>query len=105
MTGAPHSSPSAEPLELGGELWLRAGEQTLGGTTRIALLAAIGDTGSITRAAKAVFKVLERGINTSLIMSPGVPVNAARLRFFLTCEFTPDEITHALDFTKEVLTR
>ena len=26
-------------------------------------------------------KVLERGINTSLIMSPGVPVNAARLRF------------------------
>ncbi|MBN3738431.1 MULTISPECIES: TOBE domain-containing protein [Burkholderia] len=54
MTDAPHASPSAEPLELGGELWLRAGEQTLGGATRIALLAAIGDTGSITRAAKAV---------------------------------------------------
>ncbi|KML48785.1 ModE family transcriptional regulator [Burkholderia cepacia] len=54
MTDAPHSSPSFEPLELGGELWLRAGEQTLGGATRIALLAAIGDTGSITRAAKAV---------------------------------------------------
>ncbi|CAB3747628.1 ModE family transcriptional regulator [Burkholderia sp. MSh2] len=54
MTDAPHVSPSAEPLELGGELWLRAGEQTLGGATRIALLAAIGDTGSITRAAKAV---------------------------------------------------
>lgn len=54
MTDASHSSPSAEPLELGGELWLRAGEQTLGGATRIALLAAIGDTGSITRAAKAV---------------------------------------------------
>ncbi len=61
--------------------------------------------GATTRAAKAVSKVLERGINTSLIMSPGVPVNAARLRFFLTCEFTPDEITHALDVTKEVLTR
>ncbi|RQT20791.1 TOBE domain-containing protein [Burkholderia contaminans] len=54
MTDAPHAFPSAEPLELGGELWLRAGEQTLGGATRIALLAAIGDTGSITRAAKAV---------------------------------------------------
>ncbi|WP_423369081.1 TOBE domain-containing protein [Burkholderia sp. LMG 32019] len=54
MTDTLHSSPSAEPLELGGELWLRAGEQTLGGATRIALLAAIGDTGSITRAAKAV---------------------------------------------------
>lgn len=54
MTDVPPSSSSAEPLELGGELWLRAGEQTLGGATRIALLAAIGDTGSITRAAKAV---------------------------------------------------
>ncbi|MBN3830429.1 TOBE domain-containing protein [Burkholderia sp. Ac-20344] len=54
MTDTQHASPSAEPLELGGELWLRAGEQTLGGATRIALLAAIGDTGSITRAAKAV---------------------------------------------------
>ncbi|WP_322022591.1 TOBE domain-containing protein [Burkholderia sp. BCC1977] len=54
MSDAPPPSSSAEPLELGGELWLRAGQQTLGGATRIALLAAIGDTGSITRAAKAV---------------------------------------------------
>ncbi|NBD02016.1 molybdenum-dependent transcriptional regulator [Burkholderia thailandensis] len=37
-----------------GELWLRAGGETLGGAARIALLAAIGETGSITRAAKAV---------------------------------------------------
>jgi len=51
---SPPPSSSAGPLELGGELWLRAGQQTLGGATRIALLAAIGDTGSITRAAKAV---------------------------------------------------
>ena len=61
--------------------------------------------GATTRAAKAVSQVLARGINTSLIMSPGVPVNAARLRFFLTCEFTPEEIKHALDITKEVLAR
>ncbi|MBY4842994.1 TOBE domain-containing protein [Burkholderia dolosa] len=54
MSDASSSSRSAEPLELGGELWLRAGERTLGGATRIALLAAIADTGSITRAAKAV---------------------------------------------------
>lgn len=61
--------------------------------------------GATTRAAKAVTSVLERGINASLIMAPGVPVNAARLRFFLTCEFTPDEIMHALDVTQEVLMR
>ncbi|MCA8089549.1 TOBE domain-containing protein [Burkholderia anthina] len=54
MTDALPPSSAAEPLELGGELWLRAGERTLGGATRIALLAAVGDTGSITRAAKAV---------------------------------------------------
>ncbi|RKU03497.1 molybdenum-dependent transcriptional regulator [Burkholderia sp. Nafp2/4-1b] len=54
MSDALPPSSSAGPLELGGELWLRAGQQTLGGATRIALLAAIGETGSITRAAKAV---------------------------------------------------
>ncbi len=43
-----------EPLELGGSVWFQAGAQTLGGASRIALLAAIGDTGSITSAAKAV---------------------------------------------------
>ncbi|RQS69558.1 LysR family transcriptional regulator [Burkholderia sp. Bp8963] len=48
------SSEPLQPLELGGELWLRAGTQTLGGAARIALLAAIGETGSITRAAKTV---------------------------------------------------
>lgn len=43
-----------ESLALSGGLWLHAGGQTLGGAARIALLAAIGETGSITRAAKAV---------------------------------------------------
>ncbi|MFL9898161.1 TOBE domain-containing protein [Paraburkholderia fungorum] len=46
--------PSHEALELGGSVWFQAGAQTLGGAARIALLAAIGETGSITSAAKAV---------------------------------------------------
>ncbi|WP_041725484.1 TOBE domain-containing protein [Paraburkholderia phenoliruptrix] len=45
---------SREPLELGGSVWFQAGANTLGGASRIALLAAIGETGSITSAAKAV---------------------------------------------------
>ncbi|MFM0736999.1 TOBE domain-containing protein [Paraburkholderia xenovorans] len=45
---------SHDPLELGGSVWFQAGAQTLGGASRIALLAAIGETGSITGAAKAV---------------------------------------------------
>ncbi|RKP47460.1 TOBE domain-containing protein [Trinickia fusca] len=48
----PGSSPA--PLELGGSLWLRTGAETIGGATRIALLSAIRETGSITGAAKAV---------------------------------------------------
>ncbi|APA87868.1 TOBE domain-containing protein [Paraburkholderia sprentiae WSM5005] len=46
--------PPRDPLELGGSVWFKAGAQTLGGAARIALLAAIGETGSITSAAKAV---------------------------------------------------
>lgn len=49
-----HPDSSHEPLELGGSVWFQAGAQTLGGAARIALLAAIGETGSITSAAKAV---------------------------------------------------
>ena len=48
------AAPIREPVELGGSVWFQSGEQTLGGAARIALLAAIRDTGSITGAAKAV---------------------------------------------------
>jgi 8-amino-7-oxononanoate synthase len=59
--------------------------------------------GATTRAAKAVTRLYERGVNTSLIMYPGVPLNAARLRFFLTSEHSEEEICGALDAAKEVL--
>ena len=59
--------------------------------------------GATTRAAKAVTRLLERGVNTSLIMYPGVPLNAARLRFFLTSEHTAEEIGRALDIAREVV--
>jgi len=51
---APLHEPRREPLELVGSVWFQSGEQTLGGASRIALLAAVRDTGSITGAAKAV---------------------------------------------------
>ena len=59
--------------------------------------------GATTRAAKSVTRLFERGVNTSLIMYPGVPVNAARLRFFLTSEHSPEEIGRALDMAYEVV--
>ncbi|WP_322061766.1 TOBE domain-containing protein [Paraburkholderia sp. J63] len=52
-TGEPPRTESAE-LGVGGSVWFQAGPQVLGGAARIALLAAIRETGSITGAAKAV---------------------------------------------------
>ncbi len=61
--------------------------------------------GLTARAAKMVARVLERGVNASFIMYPGVPMNAARLRFFLSSELTEADINLALDVTKEELSR
>jgi 8-amino-7-oxononanoate synthase len=57
--------------------------------------------GASPRAAKLVHRMYARGINTSLIIYPGVPMNAGRLRFFLTSEFTPDEISSAVQTAAE----
>jgi 8-amino-7-oxononanoate synthase len=61
--------------------------------------------GASTRAVKLVHRMYARGINTSLIMYPGVPLNAGRLRFFLTSEFTPDEIRGAVQTVKEEIAK
>jgi molybdate transport system regulatory protein len=52
--GGPPLDSGGAPLELGGEVWLRTGGGALGGASRVALLAAIRETGSINAAAKAV---------------------------------------------------
>jgi molybdate transport system regulatory protein len=49
-----NNDTSHDPLQFGGSVWFRSGEQALGGAQRIALLAAIGETGSITAGAKAI---------------------------------------------------
>ncbi|WP_109480366.1 TOBE domain-containing protein [Paraburkholderia sp. C35] len=49
-----NNDASPDSLQFGGSVWFRSGEQALGGAQRIALLAAIGETGSITGGAKAI---------------------------------------------------
>ena len=51
MTTRRRKSPA--PLTLKGSLWLTAGDESLGGHGRIALLRAVAEHGSITQAAKA----------------------------------------------------
>lgn len=43
-----------EPIELQGAVWMRVGSETLGGSSRVELLRAIAEHGSITQAAQAV---------------------------------------------------
>ncbi|MGI9404145.1 MAG: aminotransferase class I/II-fold pyridoxal phosphate-dependent enzyme, partial [Hyphomicrobium sp.] len=59
--------------------------------------------GRSTRAAKLVQRMYERGINTSIIVYPGVPLNAGRVRFFLTSEHTREEIQTAIKAAEEEL--
>ena len=47
-------APAPPAMAVDGALWLRHGGSALGGADRVALLEAIRDTGSMTRAAKAV---------------------------------------------------
>jgi molybdate transport system regulatory protein len=56
MTDEIQSTPHDphDPIKVGGSVWFRSGDVTLGGASRIALLAAIQQTGSITGAAKSV---------------------------------------------------
>jgi 8-amino-7-oxononanoate synthase len=50
-------------------------------------------------------RLFERDISASPIFPPGVPMNGGRLRFFLTCEHTADEIGAAVSALAQELGR
>ncbi|MER6202790.1 aminotransferase class I/II-fold pyridoxal phosphate-dependent enzyme [Streptomyces sp. NPDC001586] len=53
----------------------------------------VGDSLKALRLAEALF---QQGISVNPILYPAVPEELARLRFFITCEHTPDQIRHAV---------
>ncbi|WP_030719174.1 aminotransferase class I/II-fold pyridoxal phosphate-dependent enzyme [Streptomyces sp. NRRL F-2580] len=53
----------------------------------------VGDSLKTLRLADALF---QQGISVNPILYPAVPEELARLRFFITCEHTPDQIRHAV---------
>jgi 8-amino-7-oxononanoate synthase len=57
--------------------------------------------GNVIRSIQLWHRVFARSLNPSLIVYPGVPMKAGRLRFFLTSEHTTDEIERAIGITKE----
>jgi 8-amino-7-oxononanoate synthase len=55
------------------------------------------------KAIKMTERLLARGINALPIMYPAVPMKAARLRFFITSEHTPEQIKKTIKIVKEEL--
>ncbi|MGK7921840.1 MAG: aminotransferase class I/II-fold pyridoxal phosphate-dependent enzyme, partial [Trichodesmium sp.] len=48
-------------------------------------------------------RLLKRGINVPFMFYPSVPHNAARLRFFVTCNHTEEQIRFTIDALAEEL--
>lgn len=48
-------------------------------------------------------RLAARGINVQPIIHPAVPERSSRLRFFITCEHTPEQIARAIDATRREL--
>lgn len=61
--------------------------------------------GSMQRAARLTQGLFANGINASPIIYPGVPINAARLRFFLTSDHTAEQIQMTVRATRDALDR
>ena len=61
--------------------------------------------GDVLKAVKLWHAVFARGINPSLIIYPGVPLKAGRLRFFLTSAHSEDQIRQAIDVTAQELAK
>jgi len=53
--------------------------------------------GSSMRAMQVSQRLLEEGINARPILYPAVRESAARVRFFLTCDHTEDQIVHTVE--------
>ncbi|MCF1600310.1 aminotransferase class I/II-fold pyridoxal phosphate-dependent enzyme, partial [Streptomyces muensis] len=60
----------------------------------------VGDSARTLRLAEALFR---QGISVNPILYPAVPEELTRLRFFVTCEHTPDQIRHTVSTLRRQL--
>ena len=80
-------------LQLAGELFLKQAQAAgipTGTSTGLAIIPAI--VGSSIRATRLAERMFERGINVQPILYPAVPEKSARLRFFMSCRHTTEDI-------------
>lgn len=96
--------PRVENLQKRGKLFLQlaqaAGINT-GTSTGLAVVPAI--IGSSIRATRLSSAMLARGVNVQPILYPAVPEKSARLRFFISCQHTEQEIEHTVTALAEAI--
>jgi 8-amino-7-oxononanoate synthase len=81
----------------------RAAGINTGSSAGLAVVPAIiGSSLSTARVSAAMF---ERGINVQPILYPAVPEKSARLRFFMSCEHTPEQIQSTVDALAQEIRR
>ncbi|MFJ4353864.1 aminotransferase class I/II-fold pyridoxal phosphate-dependent enzyme [Pseudomonas sp. NPDC089428] len=89
-----------------GELFLRlAREAGLDTATSTGLAVIPVITGSSFKAGRLSSALFERGINAQPILYPAVPEQSARVRFFVSCEHTEEQIRHTVAAVAEEMAR
>ncbi|MBV7486183.1 aminotransferase class I/II-fold pyridoxal phosphate-dependent enzyme [Bordetella sp. BOR01] len=82
------------------ELARAAGVDT-GTSAGLAVIPAI--TGSSLKAARLSTLLFEQGVNVQPILYPAVPERVARLRFFISCTHTEEQLRHTVDLLAAAL--
>ena len=59
--------------------------------------------GSSPLAARLSHQLFEQGINVQPILHPAVPEKSARLRFFLSCEHTKQQVEHSINVLNDAI--
>lgn len=93
-----------QTLQARGRLFLQLAQSAginTGTSAGLAVIPAIA--GSSLRATCLSAAMLERGINVQPILYPAVPEKSARLRFFISCEHTEEQIAHAVETLRQLL--
>ncbi|MCU1750286.1 aminotransferase class I/II-fold pyridoxal phosphate-dependent enzyme [Pseudomonas sp. 6D_7.1_Bac1] len=93
-------------LQARGRQFLRLAQEAeldTGSSTGLAVIPVI--TGSSLKAAQLSAALSRRGINAQPILYPAVPEQSARVRFFVSCEHTPEQIAQTVVAVSEELKR
>ncbi len=98
-----HQTPElTATLKTRGQLFLKLAQEAginTGSSAGLAIIPAI--TGSSLKAARLAEALFERGINVQPIIYPAVPEKSARLRFFISCLHTEEQIRKTVTILAE----